>query len=220
MERTDAYEASVKNLMEDHDISELKEILENLEKYWDDEDDARSDFFNEFEYYMNLTDEELADAIKEAITKKIVNIDPRARAAAEYLDCEPDEVEMESYDYYGLEIYSDGGWEVAVGDDDEADEAAADYIKDTLWAFNVGFIVSHMRGSYPLSDRSEKALERMLCELAEDANDIVEALIEDLDDFINDAIAADTRGHFLSSYDGEENEIEIDGNTYYVYRIN
>jgi len=30
----------------------------------------------------------------------------------------------------------------------------------------------------------------------------------------------DGRAHFLSSYDGEENEVNVNGNTYYVYRSN
>ena len=30
----------------------------------------------------------------------------------------------------------------------------------------------------------------------------------------------DDRGHIISSYDGIENEIEIDGITYYIYRLN
>ena len=219
METPNIYEASVKNLMEDHNISQLKEILENLEKYWDEEDDEdREEFFNEFEHYMNLTDEELKEAINEAITKKIVNIDPRARAAAEYLDCEPDEVETESYDYYGLEIYSDGGWEVAVGDDDEANEAVADYIKDTLWAFRAGFIAEHTSIGY--KDWFVNAIEALQEAKSEDANDDIMEMIEDIDEFVEDSISADGRGHFLATWDSEENEIEIEGKTYYVYRIN
>lgn len=70
MEKTEEYEASVKNLIEDHDISELKEILKNFENKFEEDEDYRSDFLNEFEYYMNLTDEELIEAVKEAIDSK------------------------------------------------------------------------------------------------------------------------------------------------------
>lgn len=34
------------------------------------------------------------------------------------------------------------------------------------------------------------------------------------------AIRADGRGHFMSSYDGEENEEIVEGETFYIYRIN
>ena len=38
--------------------------------------------------------------------------------------------------------------------------------------------------------------------------------------FIEEAVSADGYGHFLSRYDGEENEEEINGITYYIYRNN
>ena len=41
-----------------------------------------------------------------------------------------------------------------------------------------------------------------------------------MDEFIEDAISADGRGHFLSSYDSEEVEIDIDDETYFAYRLN
>jgi hypothetical protein len=40
----------------------------------------------------------------------------------------------------------------------------------------------------------------------EDANETIAALITDIDEFIEDAICADGRGHFLNGYDGEEYE--------------
>ena len=42
----------------------------------------------------------------------------------------------------------------------------------------------------------------------------------DEDDFIEEVIAADGRGHTLSSYDGEEGEITFQNEWYYVYRTN
>ena len=40
------------------------------------------------------------------------------------------------------------------------------------------------------------------------------------DDFIDDVISADGRGHTLSSYDGVENEITYEDEWYYIYRTN
>jgi len=48
----------------------------------------------------------------------------------------------------------------------------------------------------------------------------MEAIIEDMDSFVQDAISADGRGNFLSSYDGDEQEIKIDGEYFYSYRAN
>jgi hypothetical protein len=53
-------------------------------------------------------------------------------------------------------------------------------------------------------------------ELCESANPIIEALIEDMDHFVSDAISSDGRGHFISRYDGEENE----EGEFYIYRTN
>jgi hypothetical protein len=38
--------------------------------------------------------------------------------------------------------------------------------------------------------------------------------------FFKDAILADGRGHFLSSYDGEETEIKVGKTWFYIYRQN
>ena len=42
----------------------------------------------------------------------------------------------------------------------------------------------------------------------------------DRDDFIEDVISSDGRGHTISSYDGVEDEVYYDNETYYVYRMN
>jgi hypothetical protein len=60
----------------------------------------------------------------------------------------------------------------------------------------------------------------MQAELCEDANELVKAVIRDIDHFVKDAILSDGRGHFLSSYDGEENEIEHKKVMFYIYRTN
>ena len=51
-------------------------------------------------------------------------------------------------------------------------------------------------------------------------NEDVKSLIEDMDDFIEDAVPSDGRGMFLSPYDSNEQEIVIDGAYYYAYRLN
>lgn len=117
--------------------------------------------------------------------------------------------------------FSCGGEEYRVLTEYEADEAARAYIDDSLWAFNADFILEHSKVSRydeQTFNRTVKALERMQELLCEDANAIVEALIEDLGDFEDEAIDSDGRGHFLAMYDGEENETE-DGE-FFIYRTN
>lgn len=128
-----------------------------------------------------------------------------------------EDIEVESYDIYGLTVYSIDGEEYAIGTDDDADNAALEYIKESVWAFNAEFIADEI-GHHDLLP-AIKALN----EMCEDGNDGILALIEaftTIDSFVESAISADGRGHFLSSYDGEEIEIEYANEYYYIYRIN
>lgn len=112
------------------------------------------------------------------------------------------------------------GNEYKVLTDEEADQEAAEEIKNSLWAFNADFIITHTEFWNTCTDREAgeaiKALQEMQSKLCESVNALVKALIVDIEDFIEDAIDADGRGHFISFYDGEEYE---SGN-YYIYRTN
>lgn len=138
-------------------------------------------------------------------------------AAAQALGCDVEDVEKLNYDHYGMDIYTDGSQEYAIGTDEEADRAARDEILESLWAFNPEFILTHSKAS--CKPTLVKALKEMQEKLCESANELVEALISDLDKFVEDAIQADGRGRFLATYDSEEVEIEINGITFYCYRL-
>lgn len=141
--------------------------------------------------------------------------DEKKLALAEYLECEPQELTLEAYDHYGLARYSLGNKEYAIGTDEEADEAAQEYVKDSVWAFNASFILSEC----DLPNEMEDAIKALQSDKCEGANDALLALVEKcttLEDFTQSAISADGRGHFLSGYDGNENE---EGD-FYIYRLN
>ena len=61
--------------------------------------------------------------------------------AAQALGCEPEDLTKETYDHYGLTVYSYGNTEIAIGDDEQAEAAATEYIKESLWSFNASFIL-------------------------------------------------------------------------------
>ena len=109
-----------------------------------------------------------------------------------------------------------GGAEYRVLTDDEADEAAAEYVKDSLWAFNASFL----SGETGIDDSVFVAL----AEQCEGCNDAVRSIVDGscgIDSFVESAVGADGRGHFLNHYDGEENEFCTDDNDYwYLYRTN
>lgn len=129
-------------------------------------------------------------------------------ALANHLDIDPEDVEQS--DYNPIEFEADGV-DYLVCTDDEADGYAGDYIKESLWAFNAGFIIDHSELPYDAFDMIAEFQEAK----CEDANDTISALIDDMEEFIEDAICADGRGHFLNGYDGEE--YESDG--FYIYQL-
>ena len=104
------------------------------------------------------------------------------------------------------------GSEFFVLTDEEADAKAYEEIENSLWAFNADFIIDMCGFS-----SGEKSLIAMQENSCEDCNDFIEAMIEGtcgLDKFVQSAIETDGRGHFISSYDGEEVEAE----EYFIYK--
>jgi hypothetical protein len=102
--------------------------------------------------------------------------------------------------------------------DSEADEKAAEYIKDTVWAFRPEFLAAH-------SSLDAETIGIIQGAKYEDANAPLLRTISDVEHFIDDAVSADGRGHFLSGYDGEENEQGLTlqngtRQTVYIYRTN
>jgi hypothetical protein len=117
----------------------------------------------------------------------------------------------------------------SIGTDDQATAAAREYILDGLWAFNSKFIADFLREYQvcDLGDRAVESLQKAQSELCEDANELIKGLIGDhIDSFVEQAIDADGRGHFLAGYDFCENEVYFQDyaagtiETYYIYRNN
>jgi len=150
-------------------------------------------------------------------TETIKNIDEdqlkseKVRALQSHLGLDNDEVnEMTLEDGF---LYHVQGNEYKVLTDDEADEEVKEYIQESVWAFNPSFLSAHAK------DGIDEDVFKVLSEKCESSNEAVKSLIKDFDDFVDDAVLSDGRGHFLSSYDGHEHEVEINGNYYYIYRI-
>lgn len=81
----------------------------------------------------------------------------------------------------------------------EADKAAREYIKESLWAFNPAFLADYLPRKMTV-----EAIQKIQ-ELCEDANEPLTLLVGSrLPALMADAIKLDGRGSFLSHYDGEE----------------
>lgn len=120
------------------------------------------------------------------------------------------------HDHYGLWVVEIDGEEYAVGTDEECDNACRDYIKDSLWAFLSVFV--HQFTQVPIHINGVRdAMEHWQQNECESCNDDLLDMVGDrFDELVEAAVKADGRGHFLSSYDGEE--MELSGNLY-AYRI-
>lgn len=125
----------------------------------------------------------------------------REQALAKHLDIDIEDAEQ---------LLNDGDYLVLT--DEEADEQAREYIEQSVWAFNKSFLDAHSEAISELDDESFRVIQ----ERCESANNAIKAMIDDFDAFVDDAIACDGRGHFLASYDFEENE----EGQYFIYRVN
>ena len=130
----------------------------------------------------------------------------KEEALAKFLECETEEINETNY------CFEYGSQEYLVLTDEEAEEKTKENILDSIWAFNKSFLDSH---SEAISEIDEKTFA-VIQERCESVNKAILSMIDDKEDFVSDAISCDGRGHFLSVYDGVENE--QDG--YYIYRIN
>lgn len=121
--------------------------------------------------------------------------------------------ERVSLSNYDSSVFEIDAQEYLVLTDEEADARVKDYILETLWAFRPQFFLSFL-GVY--DKYAAEAFEEMQGDACESANPLLLAMIKGREDeFVEDAVRADGRGHFLNTYDGEEYE---EGD-YFIYRI-
>ena len=130
----------------------------------------------------------------------------KVNAVAEFMDL--NDIGKANITHQDDHYYTFGNQEYMVLTDAEAQDKVAEYIKETVWAFNPDFLARH-------SGIDREVFER-LQDSCETANDAIFKLIKNFDDLVEDAVGTDGRGHFLSGYDGNENE----QGDFYLYRTN
>jgi hypothetical protein len=116
-----------------------------------------------------------------------------------------------------LEADFDGAGEYMVCTDETADASTSGHILSNLWAFTPDF----------LAGETELPAEVFLClqdKMSEDANEAIRAIIKATcgeASLVDAAVSADGRGHFLATYDGDEQTFTTkSGKTLFVYRCN
>jgi len=178
----------------------LAEFLDIKDNYDEDDYDSVEEFvdnevedgYDEGHYdadggeYMVLTDDEADDRLNDYISETIWAFNTNFLSY---------HIEAEAVtDYIGAELEYEGD------PDDEDDEGYTMEPDDYLDDFHGG-----------LEGWIKEQQERY-----EDGNDTLKAVITDFKRFVREAEMSDGRGHFLSSYDGNEEE---EGN-FYIYRTN
>jgi hypothetical protein len=100
--------------------------------------------------------------------------------------------------------------------DEEAQEMASENIKESVWAFNASFLAYETGLDEQIF---QEIIDNGKCEGNNGViyNTIVKTC--GIESFIESAISADGRGCFMNSYDGEENEVIVNGQTFYIYRM-
>lgn len=141
--------------------------------------------------------------MKTVVTEK----EGKRETLARYLGCDSGDIKEELWGLYVL-----GRKEYLVLTEAEAEEKAWGYILGSMWAFNKNFLDSHSK----IIAKMDKEVFGVIQGMCEGANDAILAMIDNIDEFVSDAISADGRGHFISSYDGDE----IECGEYFIYRIN
>lgn len=129
-------------------------------------------------------------------------------------------VSSDEMHYDHLPTLSAGDEEYAFGTEEQANEAAKTYIGESLWAMNSSYLAQETGLSRDVfsalinesggGEKYQEDYERIVANLADGG----------VDGFAERAIEEDGRGHYLSTYDGEETEVEVGDETFYLYRTN
>ena len=186
---------------------------------------SRYEIYEKMEEKRMLEVSMICGSCKEGFTEdEMYNEDYCIECGEALADCEEPEIMIalsEEFDTCYSEISYNGGnaWSICGSEymvltDGEADDKVYEEIENLLWAFNPDFL-ANITGL-------DVAVFDTLSKLYEDAQDAIKAIVEatcTMDDLVNEAIAWDGRGHFLSSYDGDETELKVEGEYYYCYRI-
>lgn len=127
-------------------------------------------------------------------------------------------IDTTSYNNYVFEVETidyDGKCEYKVLTNNEAFEEVKEYIEEGVCYFSPSFLSA--------VTKFDIIIFESLCEIGENANEAIWSLIESKitkDKFVENVILEGGRGAFISSYDGIENEFDMDEETYYIYRVN
>lgn len=137
----------------------------------------------------------------------------KIQSLANYLHVSPSAIKPVDWDDCVFDVDDE---EYLVLTDDEADTRLQAEIRESVWAFDPGFIAEHSSACSANRKAFAGLFEIAREKLCEDANPLFLEIIDDFDEFVDDAKAIDGRAHFLAQYDDKELEL---GDGLYAYRV-
>lgn len=124
-----------------------------------------------------------------------------------------------AWEHYRLPVLelADGEYAVALSDED-ANNAAKEYIENSLWAFNSDTL-EELTG---IPHEMFSAVQEARCESSNDAIRVCVDATCGIESFVDNVLESDDRGCYLSIYNSKEIEhsFENDTDIFYLYRIN
>lgn len=198
------------------DISDTEFTNNEVQEYLDGDDD-KSKFVNECAELMEISVlqllEEHADGGEQH--KNIIALIREFGEEVFFRLNHPSSI-RENPTHGAMRTYETPFGEFAVGTEADADKDCAEYIEDSAWAFTSSFL-SRYTG---LPEEMFSAVQ----ESCESANDAILICIKraegGLAGFIELAVDADGRGHFLASYDHEQRKQKVQGEWILMFRNN
>jgi hypothetical protein len=192
------YEGFSKSFVSDYiDTEQVVDYARDF--YEDDISNNPESYFDESDRKLSRKQEETISILEEKIERNRETI----KQLEEYLEDEEDEEKIENIQE---KI-------------DELDEMISEFESE------IEDINDSPEGDFP-QDMIDEKVEERLKDVRYDPEDFIKEWdldfvdFIDKDDFIQGVIDADGYGHTLSSYDGNADEVDVEGTTYWVIRIN
>ena len=133
----------------------------------------------------------------------------KINALAAHTGTKTEDIKQSDYDDL---VFDANGTEYLVFDEEEGNARAREHIRESLWESDADFIIDHSE----LPDESKEMIMLLQLDKCEDANHAIEAVISDMDEFIEDAISSHGNVHFLNLDNEDEEDEESE---FYIYQV-
>ena len=184
-------------------------------------DDIGLEGFNENFYGQHVDGEQVAEYVSDWIREDV------EESPESYLNEEDDRNLTKEWEEQ-LEAIDEEIGDLRDQFEDAENESEEEYIDDQIEALEEQMEdIKNEDDNYEWSEEAiDDAMESKLEDIKHDPMEYIQMYelditdFIDMDDFVEDVISTDGRGNGLAGYDGEEREVNYDGEWFYIYRTN